>query len=160
MGSVSTDVTNQRLRKGLKNVSSCNYPLGVYNATENHTPRGYIESTMKDIPMAEEEQDREANLSCQRRHKATPRTSDMQADLQKRLNRVIGQLNGVKAMIDDNRYCGDVLTQLSAAESAIHSISGIVMQNHLETCVVEQIQEGNTEVIDEVMRLMKRFARS
>ena len=110
--------------------------------------------------MAEEEQDREANLSCQRRHKATPRTSDMQADLQKRLNRVIGQLNGVKAMIDDNRYCGDVLTQLSAAESAIHSISGIVMQNHLETCVVEQIQEGNTEVIDEVMRLMKRFARS
>ena len=115
---------------------------------------------MKDIPMAEEEQDREANQSCQCRHKATPRTSDMQADLQKRLNRVIGQLNGVKAMIDDNRYCGDVLTQLSAAESAIHSISGIVMQNHLETCVVEQIQEGNTEVIDEVMRLMKRFARS
>ena len=110
--------------------------------------------------MAEENQNLEAGQSCQCRHKATPRTNDMQADLQKRLNRVIGQLNGVKAMIDDNRYCGDVLMQLSAAESAIHSISAIVMQNHLETCVVEQIQEGNTEVIDEVMRLMKRFARS
>ena len=126
----------------------------------HNTPRGYIASLEKGISMAEENQNLEAGQSCQCRHKATPRTSDMQADLQKRLNRVIGQLNGVKAMIDDNRYCGDVLTQLSAAESAIHSISGIVMQNHLETCVVEQIQEGNTEVIDEVMRLMKRFARS
>ena len=126
----------------------------------HNTPRGYIASLEKGISMAEENQNLEAGQSCQCRHKATPRTNDMQADLQKRLNRVIGQLNGVKAMIDDNRYCGDVLMQLSAAESAIHSISAIVMQNHLETCVVEQIQEGNTEVIDEVMRLMKRFARS
>ena len=126
----------------------------------HNTPRGYIAGLEKGISMAEENQNLEASQSCQCRHKATPRTNDMQADLQKRLNRVIGQLNGVKAMIDDNRYCGDVLMQLSAAESAIHSISAIVMQNHLETCVVEQIQEGNTEVIDEVMRLMKRFARS
>ena len=96
--------------------------------------------------------------SCLCKHKATPRSNQMQADLQKRLNRVIGQLNGVKAMVDDNRYCGDVLTQLSAAESAVHSISAIIMRNHLETCVVEQIQQGNTEVIDEVMTLLKRFA--
>lgn len=96
--------------------------------------------------------------SCPCKHKATPRSSQMQADLQKRLNRVIGQLNGVKAMVDDNRYCDDVLTQLSAAESAVRSISTIVMRNHLETCVVEQIQQGNTEIIDEVMTLLKRFA--
>ena len=70
---------------------------------------------------------------CCCHHKATPRSQQMQADLQKRLNRVIGQLNGVKAMIDDNRYCGDVLVQLSAAESAVHSISAILLQNHLET---------------------------
>ena len=77
----------------------------------------------------------------------------------KRLNRVIGQLNGVKAMIDDNRYCGDVLVQLSAAESAVHSISAIMLQNHLETCVVEQIEQGNTQIIDEAMQLIKKFAR-
>ena len=82
-----------------------------------------------------------------------------QKDLQRRLNRAIGQLNGVKAMIDDNRYCGDVLTQLSAAESAVHSISAILLQNHLETCVVEQIERGNVEVIDEAMQLIKKFAR-
>ena len=97
--------------------------------------------------------------SCCGHHKATPRSQQMQDDLQKRLNRVIGQLNGVKSMIDDNRYCGDVLMQLSAAESAVHSISAILLQNHLETCVVEQIEQGNTEIIDEAMQLIKKFAR-
>ena len=56
---------------------------------------------------------------CRCRHKNTPRSTELQADMQKRLNRAIGQLNGVKAMIEDNRYCGDVLTQLAAAESAV-----------------------------------------
>ena len=88
--------------------------------------------------------------ACGCHHKATPRSQQMQDDLQKRLNRVIGQLNGVKTMIDDNRYCGDVLIQLSAAESAVH---------HLETCVVEQIEQGNTQIIDEAMQLIKKFAR-
>ena len=94
---------------------------------------------------------------CCYKHKETPRGESMQADLQKRLNRAIGQLNGVKAMIDDNRYCGDVLTQLSAAESAIHRVSEMILQNHLETCVVEQIQQGNVEIIDEAMQLIKKF---
>ena len=96
---------------------------------------------------------------CCCHHKATPRSQQMQEDLQKRLNRVIGQLNGVKAMIDDNRYCGDVLVQLAAAESAVRSISSRLLQNHLETCVVEQIQRGNVEVVDEVMQLMRKFSR-
>lgn len=92
-------------------------------------------------------------------HKQTPRSVEFQADLKKRLNRAIGQLNGVKDMLDDNRYCGDVLIQLAAAESAVHNVSALLLQDHLETCVVEQIQNGNTEVIDEAMQLIKRFAR-
>ena len=75
------------------------------------------------------------------------------------MNRVIGQLGGVKTMIDDTRYCADVLTQLAAAESAVHSISAVVLRNHLETCVVEQIERGNVEIIDEVMNLLKKFSR-
>ncbi len=62
-------------------------------------------------------------------------------------------------MLDDNRYCGDVLVQLSAAESAVRSVAAIVLQNHLETCVVEQIQRGNVEVVDEAMQLIKKFSR-
>ena len=94
---------------------------------------------------------------CCARHKATPRETDFQADLQKRLNRAIGQLNGVKAMIDDNRYCGDVLVQLAAAESAIHRVSEMVLKNHLQTCVVEQIRDGNDGIVDEAMDLIHKF---
>ncbi|MGN0078745.1 MAG: metal-sensing transcriptional repressor [Coriobacteriales bacterium] len=93
------------------------------------------------------------------KHKETPRSQELQADLHKRLNRAIGQLNGVKAMIDDNRYCGDVLTQLAAVQSAVGKVSQLVLKNHMETCVVEQIQRGNLEVVDEALELIARFQR-
>ncbi len=90
-------------------------------------------------------------------HKATPRSAELKHDVSCRINRTIGQLNGIKAMVEEDRYCGDVLTQLAAVESAVKAISREVMQDHLETCVVEQIQAGDTEVVDEVMRLFKKF---
>lgn len=93
------------------------------------------------------------------RHKETPRDQEFQADLQKRLNRAIGQLNGVKAMIDDNRYCGDVLIQLAAAESAVRKVSQMLLSNHMHTCVVEQVRRGNDQVIDEALQLIQRFQR-
>lgn len=96
---------------------------------------------------------------CKCRHKDTPRNEAFQADLQKRLNRAIGQLNGVKAMIDDNRYCGDVLMQLAAAESAIRKVSELILQNHMETCMVEQIRQGNDQVVEEALGLIKRFMK-
>ena len=96
---------------------------------------------------------------CCCKHKETPRSQELQADLHKRLNRAIGQLNGVKAMLDDNRYCGDVLIQLAAAQSAVRKDSELVLKNHMETCVVEQIQNGNLEVVDEALELIARFQR-
>lgn len=93
------------------------------------------------------------------KHKSTPRSEQLQADLQRRLNRAIGQLNGIKQMIDDNRYCGDVLIQLSATRSAIQSIERMVLQNHLETCVVEEIRAGNDEIVEEAMDLIKRVSK-
>lgn len=98
--------------------------------------------------------------TCDCRYKETERAEQFQADVQKRLNRAIGQLNGVKGMIDDNRYCGDVLTQLAAAESAIRSAAEMILRDHLETCVKDRIRRGDDEVIDEAMRLIKKFARS
>ena len=98
-----------------------------------------------------------AQETCACRHKNTPRDEAFQANLQKRLNRAIGQLGGVKAMIDDNRYCGDVLVQLAAAERAVHRVSELLLENHLHTCVVEQVRDGNDEVIDEAMDLIRRF---
>lgn len=89
--------------------------------------------------------------------KHTPRSDELKADVSRRINRVVGQLGGIKAMVEEDRYCGDVLTQLAAVESAVKAISREVMQDHLETCVVERIQAGDTEVVDEVMGLFKKF---
>ncbi len=92
---------------------------------------------------------------CRQKH--TQRDEELQKNLQNRLNRMIGQLNGIKNMISSNRYCGDVLTQVSAVESALQSFGYIVLQNHLQSCVVEQIQEGNTEILDEALDLIKKL---
>ena len=94
---------------------------------------------------------------CCGARKHTPRSDELKADVSRRLNRAIGQLNGIKAMVEDDRYCGDVLTQLAAVESAVKAVSRELMQDHLETCVVERIQAGDTEVVDEVMGLFKKF---
>lgn len=90
-------------------------------------------------------------------HKHTPRTPEATHQLQNRLNRMIGQLNGIKKMLDDNRYCGDILTQIAAVESALQSFGYIILQDHLETCVVEEIQNGNTEILEEAIDLIKKL---
>ena len=96
---------------------------------------------------------------CAEAHpKHTPRSEELKRDVSKRINRAIGQLNGIKTMVEEDRYCGDVLTQLAAVEKAVASISRIVMRDHLQTCVTERIQAGDTEVIDEVMGLLKKFS--
>ena len=98
-----------------------------------------------------------ATETCECRHKDTPRDDAFQDNIQKRLNRAIGQLGGVKAMIDDNRYCGDVLLQLAAAEKAVHCVSELILENHLNTCVVEKVRSGDEAVIDEAMDLIRKF---
>ena len=90
-------------------------------------------------------------------HKNTPRDAKQQKELQNRLNRIVGQLNGIKNMIDDNRYCGDILIQIGAVESALQSLGYIVLQNHLQTCVVEEVQKGNEVILAEVVELIKKL---
>lgn len=81
----------------------------------------------------------------------------MKRNVSNRINRIVGQLSGIQTMVEQDRYCGDVLTQLAAVESAVKSVSRIVMQDHLETCVVERIKQDDMQVVDEVMGLFKKF---
>ena len=91
------------------------------------------------------------------RHKNTPRSNSEQKKLTSRINRIIGQLNGIQNMIDDNRYCGDILIQIGAVEKALQGLGYQVLQEHMETCVVEEVQKGNLEVVEEVLELMKKL---
>lgn len=77
-----------------------------------------------------------------------------------RLNRVEGQIRGIKGLIEKDTYCDDVITQIAATQAALNSVAKILLEGHLKSCVVERIQEGDLEVVNElvttIQRLMKR----
>lgn len=91
------------------------------------------------------------------RYKAHPRSEEDLHLLKNRLNRMVGQLQGIGRMLDENRYCGDILTQIAAVESALQSFGYLVLQSHMETCVVDEIRNGNQEIMAETMELMKKL---
>lgn len=91
------------------------------------------------------------------RYKSTARDPETLRLLQSRLNRMTGQLTGIKKMLDDNRYCGDILTQVAAVEAALQSFGYCILKEHMETCVVEQVQNGNTAIVDEAVELMRKL---
>lgn len=91
------------------------------------------------------------------RYKNTRRSEEMSRQLRNRINRIIGQLNGIQKMIDDNRYCGDILTQIAAAESAVKNVGYLILEDHMNTCVTEEIQNGNREIIPETVELIKKL---
>jgi len=74
-----------------------------------------------------------------------------------RLKKVEGQIRGIQKMIEDRRYCIDVVMQLAAAESALHGVSEIILKNHLQTCVLAAFRSDNKadcqEKVDELMRV-------
>lgn len=76
-----------------------------------------------------------------------------------RLNRIEGQIRGVKKMIDNDTYCDDVLNQIAAIQSALNSVGKILLEGHLRSCVVERLQEGDMEVIDELLVTMKKLMK-
>jgi len=94
---------------------------------------------------------------CGCHQKATPRQEKELKQLKNRLSRMAGQMNGIGKMLDENRYCGDILTQVAAVQSALQSFAYLVLQEHMETCVVEEIQKGNTAVVEEAVELIRKL---
>ena len=89
--------------------------------------------------------------------KTTLRKEKEKKELITHLNRIEGQINGIKKMITENRYCDDVLIQLSAVNSSVKSLANKLIEKHLNGCVVREIENGNTEIIAYVINLIKRF---
>ena len=98
-----------------------------------------------------------APAACCPHHKSTPRDEKELRLLQNRLKRMIGQLNGIGKMLDDNRYCGDILVQVAAVESALQSFGYLILKEHLETCVAEDIRNGKLQVMEETVELIKKL---
>ena len=79
------------------------------------------------------------------------RDEKLKDNLLKRLNRIEGQVRGIKGMVEKDIYCDDILQQISAVQSAINSVSKLVLENHIRTCVVEKIENGDKEIIRELL---------
>jgi CsoR family transcriptional regulator, copper-sensing transcriptional repressor len=102
--------------------------------------------------------------SCHTKDSITSRKSHhserVKKDLTNRLNRIEGQIRGIKGMIDKDVYCDDVITQISATQSALNSVAKILLEGHLKGCVVDRLSEGDSEVLDElvvtIQKLMKK----
>lgn len=100
----------------------------------------------------------EVNLeeaSVYRRHR--PRSEEELRQLKNRLNRMVGQLNGIGRMLDENRYCGDILIQISAVEKALQNFGYNVLLSHMENCVTEEVRKGNSEIMQQTLELMKKL---
>lgn len=76
----------------------------------------------------------------------------------KRINKIEGQARGIKKMIENDRYCGDILIQISAIDKSLKSLGNIMLKSHLKSCVVEEIKKDNLEILDEVSNLIKQLS--
>ena len=104
-----------------------------------------------------EGQEKKTAAGCRCHYKQQPRSSEQLRQLQNRLKRMAGQLSGIGRMLEENRYCGDVLMQVAAVESALQAFGYLVLQEHLETCVASDIQAGKMEVIGQTMELIRKL---
>ncbi|OHD17254.1 MAG: CsoR family transcriptional regulator [Spirochaetes bacterium GWC1_27_15] len=76
-----------------------------------------------------------------------------------RLNRIEGQIRGISKMINEDIYCDDILNQITSVESALNGVKKELLEAHIKTCVVDQIREGQDDVIDELMKTIKRMLK-
>jgi len=94
------------------------------------------------------------------RHAVVPRAGDEKGDLARRMSRVEGQIRGIAAMIEQDRYCIDILTQLAAVRSALDAVGVALLEHHLHGCVQSAVRSGDGQhAIDEALAVIRRFAR-
>lgn len=91
--------------------------------------------------------------------KPTEQSIKTQKSIIDRLSRIEGQIRGIKNMIEKEAYCDDVINQLEASRSGLHSIQMLLLESHMKNCVIEQFQAGDVEVIDEVLKTIKKITK-
>lgn len=80
-------------------------------------------------------------------------------DLVSRMNRIEGQVRGIKGMIERHVYCDDILNQISSAQAALHGVAKLLLEKHMKSCIAEQLQAGDEQVIDEVLKTIFKLIK-
>ncbi len=76
-----------------------------------------------------------------------------------RLNRISGQISGIKKMVENSAYCTDILIQVAAVNAALNSFNKELLGEHIRTCVADNIKNGNDEVIDELVKTLQKLMK-
>ncbi|MFC5541792.1 metal-sensitive transcriptional regulator [Ureibacillus thermophilus] len=92
-------------------------------------------------------------------HRRSHHPEHVKKDLITRLNRIEGQIRGVKGMIERDEYCDDVITQIAATQSALNSVAKILLEGHIKGCVVSRLRDGDEEILDELIVTIQKLMR-
>lgn len=101
----------------------------------------------------------EEEKCCCCHHKTKERSEKEYKDLIHRLNRIEGQIRGIKGMVEKDAYCPEILVQVAAVNAALNSFNKVLLANHIRTCVAEDIRAGKDEVIDELVTTLQKLMR-
>ena len=80
-------------------------------------------------------------------------------DMIRRLNRIEGQVRGIKRMVEKDVYCTDILVQVTAVNAALNSFNKVLLANHIKTCVIKDIREGKEETVEELLVVLKKLMK-
>lgn len=92
-------------------------------------------------------------------HKTKERGEAEYRSLINRLNRIEGQIRGIRNMVESSAYCTDILVQVSAANAALNAFSKELLASHIKTCVAEDIKNGKDETVDELVATLQKLMR-
>lgn len=91
--------------------------------------------------------------------KTKERSEKEYKDLIHRLNRIEGQIRGIKGMVEKDVYCTDILTQVAAVNAALNSFNKVLLSNHIKTCVTQDIKDGKDETVDELVQVLQKLMK-
>ncbi len=101
----------------------------------------------------------ESKEKCPCCDRSKSRSEDEKKELMKRLNRVEGQIRGIKRMVEEDAYCIDIINQVSAAGCALDSFTKVLLATHIKTCVAEDVKDGSEEKLDELVKTLQKLMR-
>lgn len=100
-----------------------------------------------------------AACKCSCTHKTKERSDEEYKKLINRLNRIEGQIRGIKGMVEKSAYCTDILIQVSAVNAALNAFNRELLSNHIKTCVAKDIRDGKDETIDELIATLQKLMK-
>lgn len=112
----------------------------------------YFIKTGREMHMQEEKE----TCCC---HKTKERTEKEYRDLIHRLNRIEGQIRGIRGMVEKDVYCTDILVQVAAVNAALNSFNKVLLANHIRTCVTRDIREGREETVEELLDTLQKLMK-